>query len=81
MSRIDEKTKNQIARLYTGSDLAVHEICHILNVSPSVIYNTLNEKGIPRKRTASSNSDIEVAVKMYEQGYYLNQIFDNTNIS
>lgn len=81
MKRIDEKTKNQIARIYSGSDLAIHEISHIFNVSEATIYNIIKEKDIPQRRQTPSDSALDTAVNMYIQGYYVQQIFDDTHVS
>lgn len=81
MKRIDEKTKNQIARIYSGSDLAIHEISHIFNVSEVTVSAIAKEKGLPRRRPDASDSALEIAVGMYKQGYLTQQILDDTHVS
>ena len=80
-NKLSEKTKNQIERLYSHSDLAIHEICAILNVCPKTIANVVIERNLPKRNSPLPNSAINLAISMYEKGYYLQDIYDTVDIS
>lgn len=80
-NKLSEKTKNQIERLYSHSDLAIHEICSILNVCPKTIANVVAERNIPKRHSPLPDSAINLAINMYEKGYYLQDIYDTIDIS
>ena len=80
-NKLSNKTKNQIERLYSHSDLAIHEICAILNVCPKTIANVIEERNIPKRNSPLSDSEINLAINMYEKGYYLQDIFDTIDIT
>lgn len=80
MKKISEKTKNQIERLYTHSDLPIHEICALLNVCPATITNVIVERNIPKRFSPLPDSAINLAISMYEKGYHLHDIYDTVDI-
>ena len=63
---------------YVESNLKVCEIGALANLHPITIYKILNERDIPRRKELYN---IELAIDMYEQGYYLREIYETTNIS
>lgn len=76
--RITDETKDLVANLYVESNLKVCEIGALANLHPITIYKILNERDIPRRKELYN---IELAIDMYEQGYYLREIYETTNIS
>lgn len=75
---ISTTIKNHIVKLYSESSLSMIEIASILNVSVASIQRTLVERNIPTRRETKC-VDIDRAIAMYEQGYYLDEISKATN--
>lgn len=75
---ISTTLKNHIVKLYSESSLSMIEIASILNVSVASIQRILIERNIPSRRETKC-VDIDRAITMYEQGYYLEDIYDATN--
>lgn len=81
MKVINDKTKDNIVKLYTESNLRRVEIASILNVSTATIGNVLVERNVQLRRdTRLKRIDINRAVAMYEQGHYLEEIYNVTGI-
>lgn len=81
MSRITEKQKDNVVRLYQKTDLKTYEIADLCNLSTGSVSVILRERNIPAKRSGKADADsVDKAISMYEQGYAIRFIIKRCKV-
>lgn len=77
--KISDKIKNNVVYMYTKTNTPVLGIASILDISIKTLYKILDENKIERRPKPVPN--LELAVKLYEDGVILSEIYERANIN